>query len=158
MSVLGAHYSVPQRVLDATGDALRIAGEEELEGVVLWVGRPGDTFVDIVTELIPPQIAYRSEHGVAVQIPDEAIAQIIAALPGGYAISVRVHSHPGRAYHSSVDDDNGLLSHRGSISIVVPDFAREPLRLQRCSINERDADHRWRELPTDEAGRRFRVT
>lgn len=158
MNLLGASYTVPRAVIDATGVALRAAGEERLEGVVLWIGRPTAEHVEIVTEFVPPQIAYRSEEGVAVQIPDDVIAEIITALPAGYAISARVHSHPASAYHSDVDDLNAILSHQGAISIVVPNFARDPIELERCSINERDERHRWRELPVSETHQRFLVS
>jgi len=159
MSFLGATYLVPQAVLDATYHSLRAAGDERLEGVVLWIGtRHFGSAVEIVTELVPPQIAYRSQDGVAVQIPDEAIAEIIAAVPAGFAVVARVHSHPGAAYHSPADDHNALLSHHGAVSIVVPDFARDPVHLDSCSVNERDAEHRWRELSADETLRRFQVT
>jgi hypothetical protein len=159
VSFLGATYVVPQAVLDATRHTLRVAGGKRLEAVVLWIASPRvQTAVEIVTELVPPQIAYRSRDGVAVQIPDDVIAEIIAALPAGFAVAARVHSHPSAAYHSSTDDDNALLSHQGAISIVVPDFARAPISLERCSVNERDDEHRWRELSADETLRRFRVT
>ena len=159
MSFLGATYLVPQAVLDATHHALRAAGDERLEGVVLWIGKCHTaSAIEIVTELVPPQIAYRSQDGVAVQIPDDVIAEIIATLPVGFAVVARVHSHPNAAYHSRTDDHNAVLSHRGAVSIVVPHFARDPVHLDRCSVNERDAEHRWRELSADETLRRFQVT
>ena len=69
--------------------------------------------------------------GLAVMIPDWAVSELITGLPVGAHVPVRVHSHPGDAYHSSTDDTNRLLSHRGAISIVVPDFARHDPDLAR---------------------------
>lgn len=157
MSWLGATYTIPAAVITATREVLLIAGGEGLEGVVLWIGQRRGTHVEILGEYVPRQIAYRSDHGVAVQIPDDEIARIIAWLPEGLAVACRVHSHPGEAYHSSTDDLNALLSHAGAISIVVPHFARDDLRLQRCSVNELDEAFRWRELTARETRQRFQV-
>lgn len=157
MSWLGATYAIPASVIRNTRDVLRVAGREELEGVVLWIGRRHGTHVEILGDYVPRQIAYRSEHGVAVQIPDDEIAMIIAWLPEGLAVACRVHSHPGAAYHSRTDDLNALLSHAGAISIVVPHFARDAVRLERCSVNELDDDFRWRELTARETRQRFQV-
>jgi len=157
MSWLGATYTIPASVITNTREVLLIAGREGLEGVVLWIGQRRGTHVEILSEYVPRQISYRSEHGVAVQIPDDEIALIIAWLPEGLAVACRVHSHPGKAYHSSTDDVNALLSHAGAISIVVPHFARDDLRLEHCSVNELDDDFRWRELTPRETQQRFHV-
>lgn len=157
MSWLGATYAIPALVMTSTREALLIAGREELEAVVLWIGQRQGEHVEIVGEYVPRQIAYHSEHGVAVQIPDDEIALIIAWLPEGLAVACRVHSHPGAAYHSSTDDLNALLSHAGAISIVVPHFAHDEIQLERCSVNELDEDFCWRELSARETQRRFLV-
>ena len=157
MSWLGATYAIPASVISNTREVLLIAGREGLEAVVLWIGRRGGAHVEILREYVPRQIAYRSEHGVAVQIPDDEIALIIARLPAGLSVACRVHSHPGAAYHSSTDDLNALLSHTGAISIVVPLFARDEVRLEHCSVNELDRDFRWRELTALETRQRFKV-
>lgn len=157
MSWLGATYTIPSSVITNSRETLLIAGREGLEGVVLWIGERHATHVEILSEYVPRQIAYRSDHGVAVQIPDEEIALIIARLPEGLAVACRVHSHPGEAYHSSTDDLNALLSHAGAISIVVAHFARDEIRLEHCSVNELGQDFRWRELPARETRQRFRV-
>jgi hypothetical protein len=157
MTWVGCRYSIPAPVIDATTDALRAAGDERLEGVVLWIGQRQRQHVEILGEYVPRQIAYRSEHGVAVQIPDDEIARIIAWLPEGLAVACRVHSHPGEAYHSDTDDLNALLSHAGAISIVVPNFARDTLHLERCSVNELDDTFRWRELTARQTRNRFTV-
>jgi hypothetical protein len=152
------HYRVPEAVIAATETFLRERGSEGLEAVVLWLGVVRDeTHAEVIVELIPPQIAYRSEDGVAVEIPDEAVAEIIRLLPPRVFVLCRVHSHPSDAYHSKTDDGNMLISHRGAISIVVPYFARAGIQLQECSVNELDECHRWRELVADEVTERFEV-
>lgn len=151
-------YLIPEKILMVSRELLAEPGEEGLEAAVLWLGterRGGE--VEILAAHMPEQIAYRSSEGVAVTVVEEALSALIGALPEGIFVPARLHTHPGRAYHSSTDDANMLLSHRGAISIVVPDFARRPIELPRCSVNELDSGHRWRELSGTEVEERFLV-
>src|SRR5690242_15005874 len=94
-------YRVPADVLRSTQAFLRQRGAHGLEAVVLWLGVVTDPeCADVISELIPEQIAYRTEDGVAVSIPDEVVAEIIRGMPPGVVVLCRVHSHPGSAYHS----------------------------------------------------------
>jgi hypothetical protein len=151
-------FRVPQTVIDETGQALAEIGEHGIEGVVVWVARdPGGGEVQVLRAVVPAQVAFRSEEGLAVMIPDWSVSELIYDLEEGTYIPIRVHSHPQDAYHSSTDDLNRLLSHRGAISIVVPNFAQAQMNLVECSVNELSANFRWRELSADEVVRRFRV-
>lgn len=153
-----SEFRVPAAVLAESRELLALPGEEGLEAVVVWVGRrTTGELTEILLAHMPEQIAFRSELGVAVTVLDEAVSELIAALPEGMFVPIRLHTHPGRAYHSSTDDENKLLSHVGAISIVVPDFARQPIELTRCSVNELGPDHRWRELARREVEARFTV-
>lgn len=140
-------YLIAQDVLDQTWAFLRDRGRQEVEGVVLWLGVVTDPeHAHVLAHLAPPQVAYRSEHGLSVAIPQDELSRLIAALPNDVHTLSRVHSHGGNAYHSSLDDTNMLIAHRGAISIVVPDFAAGPASLLACSVNELTADGTWREL------------
>lgn len=152
------HFHIPRQILHESRLLLAAPGREGLEAAVVWLGRETATAaVEILAVEMPEQIAIRTDLGVAVMLPDESVSRLIAALPAGVFIPVRLHTHPGAAYHSSTDDQNKLLSHRGAISIVVPDFARGEIDLSRCSVNELDEGFRWRELSPDEVGARFLV-
>jgi hypothetical protein len=149
-------FVVPTALIEATGQALAQIGERAVEGVVVWVGRrPAHHTVQVLHAIVPHQIAFSSDEGLAVTIPDWAVSELIDELEDGTYIPIRVHSHPGEAYHSTTDDRNRLLSHRGAISIVVPDFARAGMNLATCSVNELGEDFRWHELAADEVARRF---
>jgi hypothetical protein len=153
-----AHYTLDERTLAATRRFLQERGRYGLEGVVLWLGRPrDDQSAEILGPYAPEQIGYRTEEGVAVQVTDEGLASLISALPDGVFALCRVHSHPTEAYHSETDNDNMIISHQGAISIVVPFFARDPIVLPLCSVNELRHGTGWRELARDEIVERFEV-
>lgn len=150
-------YVVPQHVLDETRAFLRERGERGVEGVVLWIGEVvDDTTAAVLAAYIPEQVARRSLLGVSVEVTQEGLTHLISRLPSGVFVLIRVHSHPTEAFHSELDDDNMLISHANAISVVVPEFAAEPIRLDRCSVNELRGD-RWVELARDEVRQRFTV-
>src|SRR3954447_15776201 len=101
------HYTVPADVVERSRNFLAERGEGGAEAVVLWLGSVRDeSSARVLAEFAPPQIAYVSEEGVAVQIPDEVIAEIVRVLPAGVFVLCRLHSHPREAYHSAQDETN----------------------------------------------------
>lgn len=152
-------FFVPRHVVELSQPLLAEPGLEGYEAVVVWVGRlRGEKSVDIVEVIRPAQIAKRSSMGCSVEIPPEALTDLIRVLEEGCFIAARLHTHPSEAYHSELDDTNMLISHAGAMSIVVPFFARDPISLKRCSVNELTRDAGWVELPPDEVKERFRVS
>ena len=151
-------YTIPRQVLEDTRDLLREPGLQGFEAVVLWVGSVDDeTSATIRAAVRPGQSAYRGDQGCAVEVPADALSALISALPPGVFVLARVHTHPGEAYHSPVDDTNMLIAHEGAVSIVVPDFATAPLDLRACSVNELRSASGWRELDVDEVDTRFLI-
>jgi proteasome lid subunit RPN8/RPN11 len=153
------YYTLERAILERTSEFLRRRGEEGLEATVAWLGRVVDeTHAKIIETYAPEQIGYASEEGVAVEVTQRGLAEMISSLPEGMFVVARVHSHPSGAYHSSLDDENMLISHEGAISIVVPHFACTGMELATCSINELRHGQGWRELAPDEVAERFTVT
>lgn len=152
-------YAIPSRVLEDTRELLREPGLQGFEAVVLWVGTvDNETSASVRAAVRPGQTAYRSDEGCAVEVPPDALSSLISALPEGMFVLARVHTHPGEAYHSPVDDRNMLIAHEGAISIVVPDFAGAPFDLRACSVNELRSASGWRELDLEEIERRFLIS
>jgi hypothetical protein len=153
------YYKIDQETIEATQSFLCRRGEQGLEATVLWLGRMIDeTTAAVLSPYAPEQIAYRSEDGVAVEVTADGLSELIGELPDGIFVLCRVHSHPREAFHSDTDDENLIIAHPGAISIVVPDFARRPIQLGRCSVNELQPDGSWRELDPAEVQERFQVT
>jgi hypothetical protein len=151
-------FIIPREVLADTRVLLAEPGEQGLEAIVVWVGRPSDEeCAEVLWAVRPRQVAYRSEEGLAVEVRSDDLLELISGLPEGTAILARVHTHPGEAYHSALDDTNMLISHQGAVSVVVPVFAREPIELGRCSVNVLDHDRGWVELTAAEIRERFEI-
>ncbi|GEM_PF-1173044 len=151
-------WVVPRTVLDETRTLLASPGEEGCEAVVLWLGWVASPREARVTLAFPPrQIAYRTEAGLAVEIPVEEWTALALQLPPGAFVLAKVHTHAGEAYHSEVDAANPYLSHEGAVAITVPNFARDPLTdLTTCSVNVR-RDRQWQELGEAEVREIFTI-
>lgn len=152
-------YHVPRHVLDGSRSFLRERGLQGCEGTALWIGTPGasENEVDISRVFVPDQVCIKTPGGVGVELTDEAHYTLTDNLGPGEQFYCRIHSHPKRAYHSRRDDANGVITHQGAISIVVPYFAREPLRLERCALYQLKHGRGWLPLSKAEIQRRFEV-
>jgi hypothetical protein len=59
---------------------------------------------------------------------------------------MQAHTHPAAAYHSSRDDALAIVHTPGFLSLVIPDFARGEIGLDRAFLAERGHDGRWRQV------------
>ena len=151
-------FTIPVAVIEATAAFLRDRGESGVEGTVLWLGEVvSDVEATIIEPYVPEQIAYRTAHGLAVEVTRRGLNELIRWLPPGIFVLARVHSHGEDAYHSDTDDQNMIISHEGAISIVVPNFAWDGLDLARCSVNRLQHGQGWVELSSDEVMQRLRI-
>jgi proteasome lid subunit RPN8/RPN11 len=53
------------------------------------------------------------------------------------------HTHPGPALQSSSDRANPMVARLGHIAIIIPDFARWPMRTSALGIYEYCGQHEW---------------
>lgn len=148
---------VPRRVLEMSQHLLAEPGYDGFEAVVVWVGHRVASTAAAVTDVIrPAQVARRSPLGCSVEVPPDALTQLIGALEEDSFVVARLHTHPGDAFHSELDDTNMLIAHIGAVSIVVPHFARDSIELDACSVNELTTDG-WVELSQADVDRRFHL-
>lgn len=156
---LATVYWVPQHVVNASRDFLYDCGLDGHEGMALWIGRAHKTSneVQIVRLFVPEQIPITTAFGVTVDLTERAHFTLTDNLALGELFSCRIHSHPARAFHSPRDDANGVITHQGALSIVVPNFARDPLRLEGCAIYQLEHGLGWRPLSSGESKQRVRV-
>jgi len=110
-------------VLHAAEAFLTDRGADGLEaaGLVAFRARSGcDSIAE--TLIAPDQVADNTGLGCWVQVTERGKRELAARLQAGCRYLARIHSHPGRAFHSPADDANPALTHEGAISIVVPYF------------------------------------
>jgi proteasome lid subunit RPN8/RPN11 len=57
-----------------------------------------------------------------------------------------VHTHGGAPSQSGSDRTNPMVAQQGHLAIIVPDFARPPVRIKRLGIYRYAGSHRWDDL------------
>lgn len=57
-----------------------------------------------------------------------------------------IHVHPEEAFQSFSDRNNPMIAQRGHMALIVPDFAKPPVRLESLGFFEYLGEHRWRNL------------
>ncbi|MBR0598592.1 hypothetical protein [Sinanaerobacter chloroacetimidivorans] len=136
-SLFFREISVPRRITTATEEFSRKKGKEGFEARVYWIGtRQFNNTASITRVFMPRQLARKTIFGVSVEIPEEGNLELIESLKKGELALVKLHTHPREAYLSETDIANPFFRHEGAISIVVPNFCRNPLSdLTGCSVN-----------------------
>ena len=146
-------FLVPTAVVRDTDAQLRAAGQACSECFVLWSGVQGDGTFHVRTAHVPRQTAYRLSEGLCVRVEGEELHRLNVWLFEHHEqLAVQVHSHPTEAYHSDTDDTYPIVTVRGGLSLVVPDFGRAGLRGNRVA-SYRLGISGWDELAQDEVQR-----
>lgn len=149
MSGLGdvTSVSVPRSAVTAVHDHLRLVGRDGYEGLGLWVGEKLDRHFTVRGAYIPAQRHIRTAEGVCVIIDASELHKLnVWLFDRRLSLLAQIHSHPGRAYHSKMDDETAVATVVGCLSLVVPDFARDPFELNRVAAYRLDAVGRWAEM------------
>lgn len=156
MSGLGhvTRVRVPLAYIKEAHAHLRRVGETGLEGFALWAGElDGDTFI-VRANIIPEQRGLRSDLGVCVVVNGDELHRINVWLyEHGMTLIAQLHSHPEDAYHSTTDDTYPIATTIGSLSLVIPYFARDPFSLADCAVYRLLPPRGWVELPRHEVER-----
>ena len=150
MSGLGdvSSVSVPRTAVTAVHEHMRSVGRQGFEGLGLWVGAREDRHFSVRGAYIPAQRHIRTDEGVCVVIDAAELHRLnVWLFDRRLSLLAQIHSHPGRAYHSRMDDETAVATAVGCLSLVVPDFARDPIDLGRTAAYRLDAAGRWTEMP-----------
>jgi hypothetical protein len=128
-------FVIPAEVLDRTDEALREAGLHGAEMFVLWTGHVVDATFTAATAYVPEQVAHELADGLCVTVDGNALHELNRWLfEQQQTLAVQVHTHPTRAYHSSTDDAYPIVTQRGGLSLVVPDFGTAGVRGQGVAL------------------------
>lgn len=148
-----AKFYVPTAVLRETQRFIEAHGAEETEAYVFWAGAVADGEAYVTTCVYPTANA---RHG-GVKVPLRKMTEINLELRDrDQLVLAQVHSHPGVARHSPVDEEKAVSFHEGFVSIIVPDFGETPVYdLRDCGVYVYNADDGWRLLDKGEIEDRF---
>lgn len=148
-------YYVPTAVLRETQQYIEAHGEDGKEGYVFWAGAVADNEAYITTCVYPTANARQG----GVKVPLEKMTEINLELRDrDQLILAQVHSHPGVARHSPVDEEKAVSFHEGFVSIVIPDFGETPVYdLRDCGVYIYTADDGWHLLNDTEIEERFAI-
>lgn len=121
-----SEIQIPSTVLNPTLEFLVERGEQGHEGFVVWGGRRTDDVLQFASCYVPEQTAHDTPDGLLVVVEGEALFRMNRAFyHRGEIAAGQVHTHPTDAYHSSTDDHYPLVTLRGALSLVIPDFAKD---------------------------------
>jgi hypothetical protein len=155
-------YSVQRKVLEQTLAYFRGEGSSRFEGFTCWSGRiePDGSASVHHCAFPPPANIERHEFFAHLDlVATTSIAEQISSR--GEFLLAQLHTHPGRAFHSSVDDNHSISQRSGFLSIVVPRFGLRKFysreTLTGCSVNEHQGAGIWREWTPAEVRKRVRV-
>ena len=149
-------YVVSQRIVAESARTLRSLSGGYRESVVLWTGtHQGETA--LVGRIVVP---YQRAGATHFDVPLRERMRIVTQLANrGEKLLVQLHTHPGQAFHSAIDDRLALPQHTGAISIVVANFAAKwDGNLQQTSVNRHLGGGVWKELSGVAVSMLFEVT
>jgi len=136
-----AAYKVPRRVLDDTFTHFRSCGRGRRECQVLWVS-PWDAPETITTVVHPEHEA----HGGGFVLDNHWLNDFWLDLAReSSGIRVQVHTHPGDAFHSPIDDAYPIIHTAGFLSLVIPNFGLGPEGLDRAYLTEIQENGGWQQ-------------
>ena len=151
----GLKYALPLKILVESARILRSLSGGVRESVVLWTGsnRAGEALIRSI--VVPHQLA----SAIHFEVPLAERLQIAQQLANsGEKLLVQLHTHPGRAFHSLIDDRLALPRQTGALSIVVADFATKwDGDLQQLSVNYHLGEGVWTELSPETVSTLFEV-
>lgn len=136
-------YNISRRMLDETFAIFRSCGGNQRECQLYWLS-DWDAPRDLIEVSHPRHVASR----FGLSIDSDWITEFWNDLSQRRrSVHVQVHTHPGAAFHSEVDDAYPLLCHAGFLSLVIPDFAMGPVGFEYAYLTELQPDGSWQEQP-----------
>lgn len=121
---------------------LRECGQGRDECVVIWLGDRDEP--DRVTRVVRPRhSAGRGGYRIDGAWLNDLWTELAET---GEQIIAQVHTHPHKAFHSAKDDAYPILLQAGLYSLVIPQFAQEPIDETTWFLARLRADGTWATL------------
>lgn len=126
---------------------MRSQGLKGLEGMALFVGRKEKAVFQVTESIIPLQQSIHGDLGLGYFVEDEELYRINKWLyEKKLSLISQIHSHPREAYHSNTDDEYALVTKVGGFSIVVPNFASDPIEVDNWEVYQLQKGRQWARL------------
>lgn len=146
---------LPFTILKETLKTFKEYGKESLEAFAIWVGQEENSTFKIKEFWIPMQ--YNTM--LSYYVPDIDVHNINVELnKKKYSAIAQLHTHPGNAFHSCIDECYSILFLPGSFSIVVPNFGNILIKdnLNHMTVY-RFIDKEWILQSIDKVNRLFKI-
>jgi proteasome lid subunit RPN8/RPN11 len=75
----------------------------------------------------------------------------------GLVVVADVHTHPGPARQSMIDQRNPMIAQKGHVGILVPNYAHKIYKARDLGVYEYEGDHRWKEFVGKDAAAYFYI-
>ena len=138
-------YRVPAALLMETFHHFRRCGGARRECQVLWTSewaQPAN-----ISAVVHPR--HRAHAGGFELASDWINSFWLELARTGRGIRVQVHTHPGDAFHSGIDDAYPIIHSTGFLSLVIPDFAIGRIGFDRAYLTEIAEDGSWRQVSVE---------
>jgi len=156
MSTLLADIMVKQRlllpvqVIEKTLKIMQKYGEQSRECIAYWLGERLDEDSVVVDEVyIPKQYA----TVIASKVQETDVAKLFSILEIDEKVLIaQLHTHPGSAFHSSIDDEYPVAFEENFLSLVIPYYGFIDVdsfpKLSKVYIYNKGS---WSEVPFEKA-------
>lgn len=149
---------VRRAIVLQTLDVLQEQGEQGYEAIALWLARVAGDDAVVERVWVPRQTATRTKHGLHLRVGGDELDRLNHELHrNGETLVAQLHTHPGLAYHSELDEGKPIVTEDGAFSIVVPFFGFVSLAdLSACAVYRIEVGEFARVAPS-EAARLFEL-
>ena len=151
-------YYVPDSVLQGTLSRLRKIGHGYNEGIAYWVGILDKDAATITRTIFADDYLGFRNWTYHARVSLSTAFKIEEEIHGkNEFLFAQIHTHPGEAFHSFIDDTYPISHRIGFVSIVIPNFAKNVTSLSECVIFEYLGKARWNDLSAEEIADKFIV-
>lgn len=135
-------FHLQRDILRRTFEHFRECGEGCRECQALWLSSWANPA--IITEVVHPE---HEVHVGGFVLDDRWLNDFWLRLArDNLGICIQVHTHPGAAFHSPIDDAYPVIHTPGFLSLVIPNFALGPIGFERAYLTELQDNGGWRQV------------
>ena len=136
-------FLVPKQVLTNTFDHFCTCGGGRRECQILWTS--SWNAVREITGVVHPK---HRGHAGGFEVDTAWLTSFWLQLAErNEGVRVQVHTHPGEAFHSAIDDAYPMIHTPGFLSLVIPRFAKGAVGFEGAFLAELGQDGKFREVP-----------